>query len=148
MFYYICCFVCPLGFPWVSSGHNKNAKMVPGGILGAPGEHLGDLGDLSRVWLILEPIFRGNVPKMTESCSKMSLSEFVSGSSRSSGCLQIHWIGTKWCTAGSSNRRFFAPGARMTVVKQTPSNKRYIIKYISYVISNILYIRPLLGRGH
>ena len=63
----------------MSSGRNKGAKMVPGGILGGPGEHLGDLGDLSGVWLILESIFRGNVPKVTESCSKNSFSEFTRG---------------------------------------------------------------------
>ena len=71
------------------------------------------------------PIFRLNVPKLREGCFKMSLSEFCAGSSGSSGSTRS--TGSRGSHRKRNMRRrtdpgFPTPGARMTVVKQTPSN--------------------------
>ena len=83
---------------------------------GAPGEHLGDLGDLSGVWWILDAIFRGNVPKVTEGCSKMSLSEFATGSTGSTGSTG------NGVRPGRTDPGYPTPGSRMTVVNKLPQN--------------------------
>ena len=64
--------------------------------------------------VILGSIFRANVAKCMEGCSKSSLSEFTSQSRGSSGDGPRPAVQTP---------RFFTPGARMTAVKQTPSNQ-------------------------
>ena len=66
---------------------------------------------------ILDPVFRGNVPKVTEGCSKMSLSEFATGSAGSSGSSGSGGNGVR---PGRTDPGFFTPGGRMTVVNKLP----------------------------
>ena len=87
-------------------------KLRPKSILAEA--HFGPQGS-SGSWLghdmILGSIFRANVPKCCESCSKSSLSEFTSGSRGSHG-------NGPWPAA--QTLKFFPPVARMTEVKRTP----------------------------
>ena len=69
-----------------------------------------------------KPIFRENVPTtliFTRFGSRRGTRNRIHRIHR---IQQIQRIQRKWSTAGSSHPRLLAPEARMTVVKQTPSN--------------------------
>ena len=77
------------------------------------------LGVLPGASPLLDPIFRENVPKtliFTRFGSRRGTRKRIQRIHR---IQRIQWKGS---TAGSSHPRLLAPEARMTVVKQTPSN--------------------------
>ena len=107
----------PFGAPWAPKGLSLASLWPPFGSLGAPWGHLGHLGLPRGAWddfgSKLDVQFRANGSQVARLPTKNDLAEF-SGSRRV--CAQ------SGAGAAAPNPTLLAPGARMTVVKHTPSN--------------------------
>ena len=97
--------------------------MVSEGILWAPGEPLGGLRDLPGAGLILGPIFRENLQTHVVFFTVWEPLGILKPIKRMKPMKPMNRICRKWCTTGSSDPRFSAPEARMTVVRQANSLK-------------------------
>ena len=113
----------PLGSICLPLGVHLGVFGVPLGLLGPLGGSLGCQGAYSRFCQKMGLQFRANGSHVRSLSTKVDLMELISGDFRGSlgitGDPPIPW---KCDLAGSSQPPFLAPGARMTVVKHTPSN--------------------------
>ena len=109
--------------PWSPKGLSLASLWPPFGSLGTPWGHLGHLGLPREAWddfgSKLDVHFRANGSQGRDLCTKSNLAEFSPGSPRNEISTQ------SGIRAAAPNPTLLAPGARMTVVKHTPSN--YII---------------------
>ena len=108
------------GAAWAPKGPSLASLWPPSGFLGAPWGHLGHLGLPREAWddfgSKMDVEFRANGSQVTRLRTQSDLAEL----SRQCGV----WAqsGTR---AAAPNPISLAPGARMTVVKDTPSNQYF-----------------------
>ena len=118
------------GAPWAPKGPSLASLWSPFGSLGTPWGHLGHLGLPRGAWddfgSKMDVQFRANGSQVARLRTKSDLAEFSAGSGGRRGSAQWAQSGAR---AAAPNPTSLAPGARMTVVKHTPSNKLQVYMY-------------------
>ena len=116
------------GAPWAPKGLSLASLWLPFGSLGTPWDHLGHLGLPRGAWDHLgskmDVLFRANGRQVARLRIKRDLAELSGGSGGSA-----QWAQSA-ARAATPNPTSLAPGARMTVVKHTPS------KYVTPSMQN------------
>ena len=119
-----------LGAPWAPKAASLAPLWSPCGSLGTPWGHWGHLGLSRGAWDDLgskmDVQFRTNGSQVARLRTKSYLAEFSGGSA---GSAQWAQSGAR---AAAPNPTSLAPGAKMTVVKHTPSNYYYCYCYYYY----------------
>ena len=114
------CLLGAFGAPWAPKGLSLASLWLPFGSLGTPLDHLGHLGLPSGAWDDLgskmNVHFRANGAQVARLRTKSDLAEL------SRQCRQCGVWAQSGAGAAAPNPASLAPGARMTVVKHTPSN--------------------------
>ena len=105
------------GAPWAPKGPSLASLWSPFGSLGTPWGHLGHLGLPRGAWddfgSKMDVQFRANGSQVARLRTKNDLAEL--------SALSALWA-QSGAGAAAPNPTLLAPGARMTVVKHTPSN--------------------------
>ena len=108
------------GAPWAPKGPSLASLWSPFGSLGTPWGHLGHLGLPRGAWddfgSKMDVQFRANGSQVARLRTKNDLAELSAFSAGSAPWAQSA------AGAAAPNPTLLAPGARMTVVKHTPSN--------------------------
>ena len=120
------------GAPWGPEGLSLTSLWLPFGSLRTPLDHFRHLGLPSGAWDDLgskmDVQFRANGSQVARLRTKSDLAE----------------LSRQWAQSGAGaaapNLTSLAPGARMTVVKHTPSNNHYCYVYMNIYIYIYIYI--------
>ena len=117
----LCFILGAFGAPWAPKGPSLASLWSPFGSLETPWGHLVHLGLPRGAWdgfgSKMDVQFRANGSQVARLRTKSDLAEFS----------EVSGLSAQWAQSGAGaaapNPTLLAPGARMTVVKHTPSNQ-------------------------